>query len=74
MCEGSGSSRADVNLQDHKGYTALMKAARGGHEKCVDFLAEAESIPKDLRLQHLCRDAIRKHLRQMRNSWSWFQN
>ena len=58
---------ADVNLRNDDGQTALTIAALWDDDKCVDVLAEAESIPKDLSLQHLCRNVIRKNLLQMSN-------
>ena len=32
-----------MNKQDEDGKTALMKAAREGHHKCVDSLLQAEA-------------------------------
>ena len=55
---------AIVNLRNNKGVTALMVTRKLGHHKCVKVLTQAESYPKKIRLEHLCRIAIRKHLLQ----------
>ena len=55
---------ADVNLRNNNGITALMVAKGLGHEECVKILTQLKSYPKTLRLEHLCRISIRKHLLQ----------
>ena len=55
---------ANVNLQNNKGVTALMVATTLGHDECVKVLTQAKSYPKKIRLEHLCRISIRKHLLQ----------
>jgi ankyrin repeat protein len=35
---------ADVNLQDHLGYTALMLAAKNGNEDIIDLLLEKGAL------------------------------
>ena len=50
------------------GDTAVMKAAEWGHEKCIDILTRPKNNIDVLRLSHLCRASIRKHLLQMNNS------
>ena len=58
---------ADVNIQDRNGGTAVMKVAEWGHEKCIDILTRPKNNIDVLRLSHLCRASIRKHLLQMSN-------